>query len=74
MLNVYVASFSLIIQGGNSFNEPFVGSYPRADVRVRVWRMCDFPAADFTSANVYTVTVSGNTFLKRIYTFKMVDQ
>ena len=60
MLQLYAISFSLFIQGGNSFNGSFVGKYPTADVRVRVWRMCDFPAADFTSANVYTVSVLGN--------------
>ena len=64
MLHVYVAIFSLIIQGGNSFHGPFVGSYPKADVRVRVWRMCDFPPADFKSANVFTVSVSGNVSFK----------
>ena len=41
-----------------------MGSYRRADVRVRVWRMCDFPAADFTSANEHTVSISGNVFVK----------
>ena len=56
--------FPLIIQGGKSFNGPFVGNYSTADVRVRVWRMCDFPAADFTSANEYTVSISGNVSFK----------
>ena len=41
------------------FDGPFHGYYPTADVRVRVWRMCDFPAADFTSANEHTVSESG---------------
>lgn len=45
--------------GGWSFNGPFVGHYTTADVRVRVWRMCDFPPANFTSANAYTVSTSG---------------
>ena len=56
--------FSLIIQGGNSFHGPFVGSYPKADVRVRVWRMCDFSPAGFTSANEHNVSVSGNVSFK----------
>ncbi|XP_078321527.1 uncharacterized protein LOC111112473 [Crassostrea virginica] len=49
--------------GGNSFYGPFEGSYPIADVRVRVWRMCDFPAADFTSANEHNVSVSGTSYI-----------
>ena len=64
MSHAYVASFSLIIQGEYSFNGPFEGSYPIADVRVRVWRMCDFPAADFTSANEHNVSISGNVSFK----------
>ena len=63
MLHLYVALISLFIQGGNSFNGPFVGNYATADVRIRVWRMSDFPVADFTSANVYNVSVSGTKFL-----------
>ena len=46
------------------FDGPFDGYYPTADVRVRVWRMCDFPAADFKSANAYTVSVSGIKIFK----------
>ena len=68
MSHAYVASFSLIIQGGNSFYGPFEGRYPIADVRVRVWRMCDFPAADFKSANEHNVSVSGTRIFK-IYMF-----
>ncbi|XP_055998495.1 uncharacterized protein LOC125647442 [Ostrea edulis] len=44
--------------GGTSFNGPFNGYYPNADVRVRCWRMCDFPPANFTSAGVHTVSTS----------------
>ncbi|XP_062573083.1 uncharacterized protein LOC134235014 isoform X2 [Saccostrea cucullata] len=44
--------------GGPSFAGPFQGYYPNADVRVRVWRMCDFPPANFTSAGEYTVSTS----------------
>ena len=51
--------FWRFIQGGSLFDGPFDGYYPTADVRVRVWRMCDFPAADFKSANEHTVSVSG---------------
>ena len=50
------------------FDGPFDGYYLTADVRVRVWRMCDFPAADFISANEYTVSVSGIRIFK-IYMF-----
>ena len=64
MSHVFVAFFSLIIQGGNSFYGPFEGSYLIADVRVRVWMMCDYPAADFTSANEHNVSVSGNVSFK----------
>ncbi|XP_078321391.1 uncharacterized protein LOC144621645 [Crassostrea virginica] len=49
--------------GGSSFNGPFEGRYLTADVRVRVWRMCDFPAADFKSANEHTVSVSGTPYI-----------
>eukprot|EP00105_Crassostrea_gigas_P027004 XP_011448186.1 PREDICTED: uncharacterized protein LOC105342831 [Crassostrea gigas] len=48
--------------GGAVFNGPFAGKYATADIRVRVWRMCDFPPANFTSANVHTVSTSGSSY------------
>ena len=60
--------FWRFIKGGSLFDGPFNGYYPTADVRVRVWRMCDFPAADFKSANEHTVSVSGiKIFLVSIF-------
>lgn len=53
----------MFYSGGLSFNGPFFGNYTTADVRVRVWKMCDFLPANFTSANAYNVSTSGKALV-----------
>ena len=45
----------IILPGGESYTGPFVGSATTCAVRVRAWRLSDWPKPDFTKSGL-TIT------------------
>lgn len=42
--------------GGNSYSGAFVGSFTSGHVRVRAWKLSDWPTPDFVSENVISIS------------------
>lgn len=56
-----------IIPGGSAYTGPFASSFQTAFVRIRAWRLCDFPPANFTSDGVYDISSKGAYFIQYFY-------
>lgn len=55
------------IPGGSAYTGPFASSFQTGFVRIRAWRLCDFPRANFSSDGVYDITSKGAYFIQYFY-------
>lgn len=63
-----------IIPGGSAYTGPFASSFQTAFVRIRAWRLCDFPPANFTSDGVYDISSKGAYFIQYFYQYVMLEE